>query len=567
MRRVGQVRTMFRVPRVVWALLVFFAVSACESATSPTATRLTLAVPPNGAVSGVAFTVQPIVHLTDNGGRLASGAEATAVTARLANGTGTLVGTTTVMSVGGIATFAGLRINGVGSHRIVFEAPALGTVETLALGVTQLPASLALDVQPATAYSGRAIRTQPHVSIRDHAGLVIASSRAPIVASIHSGSGAIAGTTLVNAFDGVSKFTSVSIVGSGEHRLVFSLAGGPSVISDPMTVVPAPDLLAKDVSALANNACAIANDGTAYCWGPNNKGQLGRSHVELFPSRAMLPVFGVQRFERIAVGYLFACAIDIEQRVWCWGTEEHGEVGSTMAPLPVPTLLPSTIRFDRLMTGYTWACARALDGVVHCWGDNALGWLGVGNVLPRVGPAPVSTAQRFSELSDGYLIPCALNTAGQAYCWGWGVVLPTPVSSPEPFSELKMGVGGPCGRAPNGSWYCSGPDNVAVLDTLLSRFTTYSRGHDHVCALDAAGTAFCWGANEFGQLGIGTTQSNGIPQPVVGGHQFVQLTLGVQFGCGRTVAGTVYCWGRNNEGQVGDSTTINRLVPTKVIPP
>lgn len=108
-------------------------------------------------------------------------------------------------------------------------------------------------------------------------------------------------------------------------------------------------------------------------------------------------------------------------------------------------------------------------------------------------------------------------------------------------------------------------------------FASLSAGAMHTCGLDNSGTAYCWGDNLHGQLGYATTEMCGdsgtntvidpcatTPHPVVTQLRFVSLALGFFHTCGLTADGSVYCWGQNDHGQLGDGTTTDRGSSTRV---
>ena len=103
---------------------------------------------------------------------------------------------------------------------------------------------------------------------------------------------------------------------------------------------------------------------------------------------------------------------------------------------------------------------------------------------------------------------------------------------------------------------------------------TITTGYFYSCGLSASGAAYCWGRNNFGQLGDGTTVSHSIPTAVAGGLTFKQISASNQgeYGtvwdvghtCGITSTGTAYCWGANALGQLGDGTKTNHSTPVQV---
>ena len=90
-------------------------------------------------------------------------------------------------------------------------------------------------------------------------------------------------------------------------------------------------------------------------------------------------------------------------------------------------------------------------------------------------------------------------------------------------------------------------------------------GPRHSCAVLDDGHARCWGANERGQLGDGTTSSRSTPKAVGGLTDIEELGLGANHTCARTRGGQVWCWGANESGQLGDGGGETRTGPTKVV--
>ena len=203
------------------------------------ATHLAMVRQPAGAVNGVDFTVQPIVQI-DDGANARVNDSTTLVTARIASGTGTLSGATTVRASSGVANFSSLRITGTaGPYTLTFfPNPALTPVTsssfTLGVGVAT---SSAISRQPGGAVNGARLSVQPVVRITDSGGNTVTSSNVNVVASIASGSGTLTGTKTTAAVSGFASFTDLVITGTaGPFTLRFASSGLSSTISNSFSL-------------------------------------------------------------------------------------------------------------------------------------------------------------------------------------------------------------------------------------------------------------------------------------------------------------------------------------------
>jgi len=143
--------------------------------------------------------------------------------------------------------------------------------------------------------------------------------------------------------------------------------------------------------------------------------------------------------------------------------------------------------------------------------------------------------------------------------------------------SLALGVAHGCGLDVTGGAWCWGANQFGQLgDGTTSdrrsaggvetnvRYSALVGGLNHTCGLGPGGQASCWGRNVNGQLGIGSREDQSRPTAVAGNHSFLELAAGWNHTCGTTAGGGAFCWGANGSGQVGDGTQIDRVFPTAV---
>ena len=355
------------------------------------------------------------------------------------------------------------------------------------------------------------------------------------------------------------------------------------------------------VSAGQQHACGVATDGRAWCWGYAGNGQLGNgtTGIELCGNspcqRRPVAVLGGLRFRHVSAGWDFTCGVTTDDRIYCWGVNDHGTLGTTTPSRisTTPIAVAGNRRYRQVRAGGSSACAITMARTAFCWGANDKGQLGNGNttgsdVPVRVGGPAVSWAQ----LSIGFEHACGVTTDDRARCWGVNILgelgdgtttdrlTPVAVAGNFRFGQIEAGPAHTCAVTTAGKGYCwgsgmalgdgSGPSQQHLTPVALegSRlFDNVSAGGNQSCGVTRAERGFCWGLNG-GTLGDGGTANAIKPTRLAGDVRFLAISVGgIGYSCGVATDAKAWCWGHNLFGNVGDGTTINRSVPTPVLGP
>ena len=275
-------------------------------------------------------------------------------------------------------------------------------------------------------------------------------------------------------------------------------------------------------------------------------------------------------YNSLDAGDFHACGITPSNQAFCWGYNGDGQLGTgSNTDRNVPTAVATSLTFRQISGGKYHTCGITLAGVAYCWGQNLDGRLGTANTSPATSPVQVATSVTFDSVSSGIIHTCGLSRSGLVYCWGFN-------------QEGEVGA------------YIGPPDSITVKvprPVSGQAFRSVSTGGLHACALEQnAGTAWCWGFNQSGQLGHGTvdfgTLNNtpvykqprtaadtipiaytGMPEAVImpaGVGSFKSIASGYRHTCALAPDGTAYCWGENFYGQVGNGSTADVSIPVAV---
>jgi len=349
------------------------------------------------------------------------------------------------------------------------------------------------------------------------------------------------------------------------------------------------------VAAGAFHSCVVTDAGGVRCWGANSWGQGGKGISEAMGNPVRACAGGptapcaswLTGFDQVAVGYGFVCAI-AGGGLKCWGESAAGQLGTGPDPEYWGTFYPQDVcaggggsdgpcaplaGVSEVAAGYLFACAL-IDGEVRCWGDNGEDQLGLGlgtavrtaaTVCAGAPEAPCAAPlTSFAEVELGRGHTCARTEAGEVHCWGEG-------------DSGELGRGGEDhGELPRP--VCAQGSYASGDCTPLQGATDIAVGNNHACAVLGGGALKCWGDNNSGQVGDGTSgydrdalnprdvcvagsEETGDCQPLA---DVAEVGAGDSFTCARTSGGEVYCWGYEYYGRLGNGASDEQLLAAPV---
>jgi alpha-tubulin suppressor-like RCC1 family protein len=357
----------------------------------------------------------------------------------------------------------------------------------------------------------------------------------------------------------------------------------PAVPAYAVPAVPNPGLIA----AGTHHTCALADDGTVWCWGTDDQGQLGDGTANLVPRIQAQRVDGVSRAIAVAAGAAHTCALLANGTAQCWGDNRLHQLGNAtnVGRSTVPVGVIGLDHAVAISARGDHTCALIDDGTLKCWGDDQAGGLHP-NAQGAVGATTVPGVSDVLQVATGLNNDCAVIAGGAIECWGtnkYGQLGDgTKTSSATPVTVAGLGAAVAvaagnvftCAILDDGTAWCWGKNNDRALgdtDALASLTPLQIGGLSGavgisammpICAYIPDQTLRCWGKGTSGEMGNGAHHDNRVPEEPVDLTDVVGVSVGGKHVCAAISDGTAKCWGDYSDGATGVNSPFNVLKPT-----
>ena len=260
----------------------------------------------------------------------------------------------------------------------------------------------------------------------------------------------------------------------------------------------------------AYHNCGIVN-GQLYCWGTNWYGQLGTGTSSSLTQPTQI---GIKTdWKDVTAGYDFTCGIE-SGNLYCWGRNKYGQLGNGEVgdgsdyDVETPFKISELNTWKAVSAGQDHACAIASKDL-YCWGDGSRGQLGIGTSFDTYVPTKVKLEVNWDKVSAGQYRTCGI-ADGELFCWGatdkgW-VPDPRKISSRNDWTSVSAGTA-VYGVASGELFYLefNGSSDTQTKPVKIGTRNDWEyvgHGYEHVCGI-AGGELYCWGNNEYGQVGNG----------------------------------------------------------------
>jgi alpha-tubulin suppressor-like RCC1 family protein len=315
------------------------------------------------------------------------------------------------------------------------------------------------------------------------------------------------------------------------------------------------------------HTCALLRNREVYCWGKNQNGQCGVPASEPISTPMHVDVPGF-RFIEVAPGDGHTCARTQDRTVYCWGSTEYRESGADPEPpgplFVGPTPIPDLDGVEHISAVKNHTCAVRLSSpTLVCWGSNSHvqpperpfvnGKLGpaAGERFYSATPIPVDIGSPVVSLGMTAEATYAVTQDGRVYAWGENDRFQLGVGSPEKVVRTPTPV---VVETPQGVVPLAGVAEIYRSSGSANCVRMTNR-------LDSGASFFCWGSDDWGELGLGTKEAaratHPYPKPVQAVQGAYSLSPAENHGCAAVVVGgrhDIWCYGR--PGALGNGSPV-----------
>ena len=322
-----------------------------------------------------------------------------------------------------------------------------------------------------------------------------------------------------------------------------------NAINIPTIITELGSMIIRSVECGSYHTAIVTEYGELLLFGKNNHYQVTDKDISHISTPT--PVKSTTKFLSVACGFAHTIALDVNQKLWVWGSNEQSQLGidSDIKIQKTPIGLDNLPNIQFIAVGYFHSVIIDIDGNAWLWGDNEHGQLGCGrfdNNNPQQ-PKKINFSKKFKSISCGAYHTIAIDE--DYYLWGWG------------WNSLgQIGI--------ENRIDVSKPTRIATDEKMKQ----VSCGYSHSMAITEYGDVWSWGFNENYELGIGEIDSSSIPVKVNSVDNIQFICAGGSHSITLNHQGNLHAFGWNEEGQLGtgnwkdcsEPENVNFPVPTTI---